>query len=336
VVHRPIVVSSAAPDVLNSNAYLNYYAAAGFRAADPSRHVLVEAFERLEETIRLEQPELVFLMASCLPAEAHYGRLRHACDKTGSRLAFWLLDDPYEFDANIKASAVADAIFVSDLWSSWHYIAPCPVVHLPMAASPEAHFRPVTRRGGPAVFFCGVSFDNRTRLLRDLKPLLETRHTVVLGGGWDTGMLPFARNLRVGNETLPLYYNASDLVLNVGRRLNLANRNVGLAPSTPGPRTFEAAMGGAAQAFFVEGLEIEDYYEPGKEVLLFDTVGDFAAILERIADEPDFSLSVGRAAQARTLAEHTYAHRAATVLDVLSLNGEASRPNVGDAVKALS
>jgi spore maturation protein CgeB len=335
VVHRPIIVSSAAPDVLNSNAYLNHYAAAGLRAAAPSRRVLVEAFERLEETIRLQKPELVLLMASCLPAETYYGRLRHACDKADSRLAFWLLDDPYEFDANVRASAVADAIFVSDLWSSWHYIAPCPVIHLPMAASPEAHFRPVTRRSGPTVFFCGVSFDNRTRLLRDLKPLLETRHSVVLGGGWDTGLLPFARNLRVGNETLPLYYNSAELVLNVGRRLNLANHSIGLAPSTPGPRTFEAAMAGATQAFFVEGLEVEDYYTSGKEILLFDTARDFAAILERMSDEPNFSLSIGSAAQARTLAEHTYTHRTARILDVLALTDESTSVD-DDAVKALS
>lgn len=315
---QPIILSSAAPDILNSNSYINQYAAAGFREAAPERSVSVEPFDQLEDAIRRTKPELLLLLASCLPAEAHYGRIRHACDKAGVRLAFWLLDDPYEFDAGIKAASVADVIFVSDRWASWHYIAPCPVHHLPLAASPEVHLRPVHRRGGPDVFFCGVAFDNRTRLLNDLKPALMRAETVVLGAGWDTNALPFARNLRIGNDTMASCYNGARLVINVGRRLNLANRTLNLAPATPGPRTFEAAMAGAAQAYFVDGLEIEDYFEAGREVLLFDTATDFERILEQVQDEPEHSLDIGRAAQQRCLAEHTYTHRARRILDVVS------------------
>ena len=73
------------------------------------------------------------------------------------------------------------------------------------------HKREVSRRGGPHVFFCGVCFDNRARLLRDLKPILMRLNTTVLGAGWDTAALPFARNLRLDRESIPGYSRISQV-----------------------------------------------------------------------------------------------------------------------------
>jgi len=95
----------------------------------------------------------------------------------------------------------------------------------------------------------------------------------------------------------------------------LANDRYKLDPSTPGPRTFEAAMAGSAQIYFVESLEVEEYYADGKEILLVDDVKDLKQILVNYLDAPQDILAIGKAAQARTLQQHTYKHRVSHILE---------------------
>ena len=69
-------------------------------------------------------------------------------------------------------------------------------------------------------------------------------------------------------------------------------------------------MAGATQLYFVEGLEIEDYYEDSREILLFDSVDEFRSIVRKMIENPSLGLEIGRSAQQRTLRDHTYAERA--------------------------
>ena len=59
--------------------------------------------------------------------------LARATRRAGSRLAFWLHDDPYEFDYGPKAEALAGHIFTNDRWALPHY-RHASVSHLPLAA----------------------------------------------------------------------------------------------------------------------------------------------------------------------------------------------------------
>jgi spore maturation protein CgeB len=76
-------------------------------------------------------------------------------------------------------------------------------------------------------------------------------------------------------------------------------------------------MAGATQLYFVESLEIEEYYEPDKEILLFDGYKDLSRIFEMYLDEPLAISKISKAAQERTLSEHTYMHRAEKILSTL-------------------
>lgn len=310
---QSVLVSGAFPHRLNSNLGILHAIAEGLRECLPSAAVRECRFEETAAAVTGARPDLLMLVGSCYPDLVRYEALRDACDRTGSRLAFWLHDDPYEFDTNYRACEVADVIFTSDRWAARHYTHPR-VHHLPLAASPGVHRRAVNGHRYVDFFFCGVAFPNRVALLRDLAPHLAGCQTSVFGEGWPAGELPFCRNQRLSVERFADLCAASLLTLNVGRQHDLANRRFQLPASTPGPRTFEGAMAGAAQLVFVESLEIMDYFEPGKEALLFDHPAEVAALLADFRRDHRLAQRVAEAAQRRALAEHTYAHRARELL----------------------
>ena len=138
------------------------------------------------------------------------------------------------------------------------------------------------------------------------------RRLIVIGSSDIDARVPGWYRATIPNIMLPDYYNTALSVLNIGR--DLANRRYGIRASTPGPRTFEAAFAGAAQIFVGDGLEVADYFEPDREILLADSTEGFLEHLARLKREPALSLAVGRAAQQRAMASHSYEQRVRTLV----------------------
>jgi spore maturation protein CgeB len=309
-----VLITGASPDRINTNATLRSYVYAGFASVIGGEQVANCPLETSVEFVSRFRPDLIVCFGSCMPDESEYGPLRDICDRTGTVIAFWLHDDPYEFDYSFKAEEVADWIFSNDRWSTLHYQHP-KVYHLPMAACPNTHRRTWTATKENDVFFCGVGFSNRTLLVRDLEKKLESVRTCIMGTEWPEDML-FTKNERLSNTKLSNAYATSWVTLNMGRNLHLANTRYQLAPSTPGPRTFEAAMAGTVQFYFAESFEITDYFQAESEIVLFNDVGDFTDQLDRLLDEPEWAESIAKSAQKRALKEHTYAHRSIELLNI--------------------
>lgn len=307
-----VLVSGASPDNHNRNTVLRSYVAEGFSQVLGSSLVRSCALERAAEVAEVFGPQLVLCFGSCMPDDANYSSLRRWCDSNGACLVFWLHDDPYEFDYSYKLKDIADIVFSNDRWCTAHYDHPW-ARHLPLAASKAAHWRDCGQPKDISVFFCGVAFDNRKRLLKDLSSTLEKHEALILGDGWPAD-LAFCENRRLDNRELSDHYARALLTLNMGRDFHYANERFKLEPSTPGPRTFEAAMAGTAQLFFVESLEILDYYEPVTEILLYNSAREFAQLVDGLLAAPEECTSIARAAQRRTLAEHTYRQRAEVIL----------------------
>jgi spore maturation protein CgeB len=310
-----IFVTSASPDYLNQNAVLREFVAEGCRDVVGKINVAVHPLERAPEQIRQFKPGLVIVFGSIMPDASDFTLLKKAADDCGAKVAFWLHDDPYEFDHHSKCLPFADFVFSNDRFAALHYDHG-PAHHLPLAASPTHHLRPVDSPKDIDIFFCGEAFSNRIRLFKDLSTVLSRYKTVVLGNSWPSN-LHFAQNRRLDNLANTDHYAKSKIVINVGRQHDLANRRYFLTPSTPGPRTFEAAMAGALQFYFVgDGLEITDYFTPDREIVLFDSVSQFSALLPRHLANPEF---IGKAAQERCLKEHTYSRRIQKMLEVIGI-----------------
>jgi spore maturation protein CgeB len=310
-----ILITGGTPDRTNTNIALRTLAAEGFADVLGKDRVVNVPFEIAAARVRISRPRLVLVFGSILLDQCEFSGLRWACDDAGSCLAFWLTDDPYEFDTSAKITGLADHIFSNDRWSAEHYHRDN-VWHLPLAASPRAHtpwIMPASKAQRD-VFFCGVGYPRRARMLKDLRSILDRVHTEVLGERWDIEDLCFCKNERLPSEHLPQYYASSAVVLNIGRDFHYANRKYQLVPSTPGPRTFEAAMAGACQFFFVESLEVLDYFETDTEIILFNDPPEFEARLNELLEDVERRQRIGAASRARCLRDHTYAVRARQIL----------------------
>ena len=314
-----VLIVGASPDRTNRNTTLRQYVVEGFQQLLGSDNVTHGPLELAAEITRERHPNLVVCFGSCMPDEADYSELRYACDKSNSILAFWLHDDPYEFDFSFKVCRVADYIFTNDKWASLHYNHER-VFHMPLAASKAAHWKPLSEIKDVDIFFCGVAFPNRIRLVADLRKVLAKYNTIVLGDQWPCSQFPFATNMRLTSQALSDYYSRSRLTLNIGRDFHYANNRYKLEPSTPGPRTFEAGMAGTTQLYFVDSLEILDYYVPNKEIILFDSVVELEKIIANFDDGLISANDIQAAAQARTLNDHTYLQRAISIIGSIVTN----------------
>jgi spore maturation protein CgeB len=315
-----ILITGASPDQTNRNTMLRNYVVEGFQQVLTLEQVIHCPLELAAQMTHERKPHLVVSFGSCMPDDADYFALRHACDKINALLIFWLHDDPYEFDYNNKVCTVADYIFSNDKWSSLHYDHDR-VFHLPLAASKNRHWRPLSNDKDIDIFFCGVAFPNRVQLINDLKPILKQYATTILGDQWPDSKFPFAQNTRLPNDKLSDFYMRAKLTLNIGRDFHYANERYKLEPSTPGPRTFEAAMAGTTQLYFIESLEIEDYYQPDTEIILFNSAAEFSRIMEEVFEGRRDISAIQLAAQTRTINDHTYFIRAKKLLTTLTTHG---------------
>jgi spore maturation protein CgeB len=148
--------------------------------------------------------------------------------------------------------------------------------------------------------------------------LLPDKRFLLGGSGWGDKPLPAA--VQYFGHVYTRDHNAFNCtpraVLNVNRE---SMARYGFSPPT---RVFEAA--GAAACLITDAWEgIEMFLEPGREVLVARSGQDVAEILAGL--DLARAWAIGQSAFRRVLAEHTYAHRALELLEVLDGRGSRRR-----------
>jgi spore maturation protein CgeB len=196
------------------------------------------------------------------------------------------------------------------------YNAVDPDTHHPVAAEP---------RYAADLAFLGNRLPDREARVREffLEPARRLPHLrFVLGGsGWGENVdLP--PNVHYVGHVYTRDHNAFNCspsaVLNVNRD---SMARFGWSPPT---RVFEAA--GAGACLVCDAWEgIEDFLEPGREVLCFASGAELAELLPELG--PERARAIGAAARERVLAQHTYRHRAAELHALLESGaGRSHRP----------
>ena len=231
---------------------------------------------------------------------------------------FLATDDPYEFDARYRANDFT--IYLSnDRNAAAHFVERELVYHLPLAASLEDRrdITPFDQRKVGA-FFCGYHYENRRRLITDLLnvPGYSRNDLVIMGGTWNIPGL-YEISSDCDHDSLINTYGLVKYVLNIGRTYDIANVHRKIVSTTPGPRTFECALAGTPQIYFCNSLEIEEYFEPNKEILVVEGVDEAVEQMRWLRERPDVWLQIAHAAQKRTAAEHLYKHRLEKMLSIL-------------------
>src|SRR5437870_9959696 len=121
-------------------------------------------------------------------------------------------------------------------------------------------------------------------------------------------------------------FNAFNRAIAAARiNLNLTRRaHAGLYASSTA-RPFELAMAGAA---IVSNpyAGVERWFEPGQELLVARDEDEATSSYHELLADPAAADELGRRARERALDEHTYAHRARRLLDLLGLSSQAAEP----------
>jgi spore maturation protein CgeB len=200
------------------------------------------------------------------------------------------------------------------------YNALDPTTHYPTAADP---------RFAGDLGFLGNRLPDREARVEEFflkaAALCPDRRFLLGGNGWGDKSMP--ANVAYLGHVYTRDHNAFNCtplaVLNISRE---SMARYGFSPAT---RVFEAAGAGAC-LITDSWIGIELFLEPEREVLVAADGGEVAARLRALT--PGAAQRTGRAARRRILAEHTYAHRAAQVENILGLqssSGAGARISAG-------
>lgn len=311
--YKKILLTGTFPDNLNGNLSIRNYIVSD---SQDLAEISVSNFPTDSlDYIGGEKFDLVLGIGSILPDTDYVSKLSKIARQLKVPLALWLHDDPYEIDYNYKVESCCDVIFTNDKNSIFSYNRQN-VFHLPLAGSTSHHYREIKETQKIIdISFCGVGYENRRRLISRLEHVLSTKNTRIYGEQWQPD-LNFTINTKLDTQEYANLAAKSLFTINIGREFNLANERNNVVPSTPGPRTFEVALAGSAQIMFADSLEILDYFEHKKEILLFSSVDEFECIVKAGISDPAYPLKIAHEAQKKALAWHTYKHRLIELLNI--------------------
>jgi spore maturation protein CgeB len=185
-----------------------------------------------------------------------------------------------------------------------------PARYLPLAYDRHLVGTPTSSRTAQ-ISFVGARYPSREAVLATLHD-----HDVPIrayGRDWSSHPVDRLRTWRVGTPGIPAERDVSraaayDVMAASAGTLNLHGDQDGFTM-----RTFEAAGVGGVQ--LIDRTDVAGLYEPGTEVLTWSGTDELVDLCRRALTDPAWTDTIRSAARARTLAEHTFDHRAAVLED---------------------
>lgn len=216
----------------------------------------------------------------------------------------WLYDElrrmNYTSDALRRADAIAtySQLDAEAMTRDGHRVAMVPLAYDPSLAGPPRRVNAIT--------FIGARYPKREAHLSALHA--ADLPVYAFGRDWSSHWWDRARTWR---------WAASPF--STGRDLGLRDTYAVMAgsPATLNihsdqdgftMRTFEACGVGGVQ--LIDRYDVQDFYDNGTEILCFDSTEELVDLARRCLKDPAWTETIRRRAQQRTLAEHTFDHRA--------------------------
>ncbi|HET7745571.1 MAG TPA: glycosyltransferase [Gaiellaceae bacterium] len=133
------------------------------------------------------------------------------------------------------------------------------------------------------------------------------------------GGLDFQGDLGSARLLGDIPFNAFARAISAARvNLNVTRRPHATVPASSTARPFELASSGAAIVSNPhEG--IDRWFEPGQELVVVENAQEAVATYRELVSDPGQAEEMGRRARERVLDEHTYAHRARRLLQLIGL-----------------
>lgn len=233
-----------------------------------------------------------------------------ALDAVGSRKIVWLWDEVRRtshtdesldrYDHLVSYSPLDTAAFIADG-------RPC--LHIPNAFDPTVSPEP---RHTNEIVFIGARYPRRQQLLLHL----ASRGVPVRAFGRDWSRHPYdlARTWQVRRPNVPSARDIGRLdgyavTAGAPAAINIHGDQDGFTM-----KTFEVPGVGGVQ--LIDRDDVSEYYEPGTEVAVFHDDDELVELCERAIRDDRWGDAMRGAGRRRTLAEHTWAHRAARVAEL--------------------
>ena len=187
---------------------------------------------------------------------------------------------------------------------------------LPASVVPMAYddrIAPSTRHPNHDVVFVGARYPNRADALESL--VAAGLPVMARGRAWSPAWKDRLRTFRLAAGSVPGgpdvdRETAGQLYLDAAITLNLH----GAGHDGFNPRTFEVCGVGGLE--LIDREDVSELYEPGAELLTFSSTDEVLDAWQRAERDPGWSDAIRHRARARTLADHTYTHRAQTLLSL--------------------
>lgn len=260
------------------------------------------ASRRAADAVRAARPDVVLVVRGDVLTEEFWA----AAAQGGRRVAVWMYDElrHTRFDPALVAPYARLATY-SDVDAAALRKAGYAALHVPLGFDNTLPATEATTGEG-RVSFVGAPSARRAAALRALHDAGVP--VQAWGRGWSDHPVDRARTWRWRGCGLP---NGRDLpgpLTHAVMRSSAATLNVHADQAGFTMRTFEAAGVGAVQ--LIDRADVARFYEPGREVLVFDGPDELVELARRAVERPSDFTVLRRWARARTLGEHTLGHRA--------------------------
>lgn len=250
--------------------------------------------------VRMHKPDVVLAVKS----DVFEAALWDEVDQAGARTVLWLYDElrrtRHEPDALRRFHAVAsysrdDVRSLSEGGLNAHHVA--------LAFDP-AYQRPPIH--SDEVVFVGARYAGRERLLEQL----HGSGVPVRAFGRDWSHRPFdrVRTWQWKRPDVPWGAELSHSECCARMAGGLATLNVHGDQDGFTMRTFEAAGVGGLQ--LIDRSDVTEFYDDGTEVLSFSSADEIVEFVDRARSDRAWADAIREAGRKRTLAEHTFEHRA--------------------------
>ena len=314
-----ILVSSGTSDAINTNQRLRQRISHGFNELG---HLSIDtSIEELPQLLELRSFDFLLITGSIADLSVDLVEVVRQAQSKNIAVAFWLHDDPYEFDMHWRLDSLGCTVFSNESNCIPYYPKGCRAKSLALAASPLDDLRfPISIDPQPKfdLAFCGVAFPQRIAIIRQLA---DAGFSIACwGDGWPDD-LACAVNCRLGPAGLRQLYSQCCFVLNLGREVQIANQNKQIASSTPGPRTFEAGLMGSIQLYLGQSPKITNYYTPLDGVITVRRVDEISSLIKKAREQQEWRQALSTAAIRRTRRDHLYRHRCHDLLADLMKDG---------------
>lgn len=277
----------------------------------------------LVTTVLNERPAALVVVGSCSVSPGSLAQLSASCGT--ARVLLWV-DTLVNLDsATLAALPIYNLVlcYGKAPTESLRSLGARQAAWLPLAGDPALHAPGTLSPTERALYDCDVSFVGNWRPERETALALVGRMAGIrlkIWGGPDwrrRARDPLVRRAWQGRGVVEAEFaksvRASTLSLNLIDPTNYPSANM---------RFFEIPCAGGLQVSSA-CPEMEDEFRDGESVFYFREVSELPRLIERLLGDPARCARVAREAHLKVLSIHTYAHRAARVLDMLALGGPA-------------